>query len=90
MNKRLNDIHNGPQANTITRLREKFDRTALNGAFNEKTIYDANLLNMSNIIKRGITEAFLRNDNNKYYIYANININYVMITSKNGEDKTFS
>jgi hypothetical protein len=90
MNKRLNDIHNGPQANTITRLREKFDRTALNDAFNEKTIYDANLLNMSNIIKRGITEAFLRNDNNKYYIYANIHINYVMITNKNGEEETFN
>ena len=66
MNKLLDNIHSGNQEKTITRLREKFDRSALNDAFNEKTIYDANLLNMSNIIERGITEAFLRNDNNNF------------------------
>ena len=82
MNKLLTDINGVKLPESTTRNREKFDRTALNGAFQERTLYNnddsINENNMGSIIKKALTDAFLRNDNSKFTIYGNICISYIM------------
>ena len=90
MNKLLTNIHSKKLPDAITRVREQYDRTALNGAFQERIIYNErstsrpitndsiNFDNAIPIIQRALTDSFLRNDNSKFTIYGNICFSFFM------------
>ena len=88
MNKLLNNLH--PVAFPTATKREHrnaFERKALNDSFVEKTMYDVKMDDFINVLKRGITEQFLKNDHSKYTLYCNIAIEYIMFNHDDEEDK---
>ena len=88
MNKFLNKINDKVLPNTNTRNRQKHDRVALNGAFQEKVIYNERSVrnpvmgdsitehNLVSIVKKALTDAYIRNMDKNLYIYSNITISY--------------
>ena len=97
MNKFLNKISDKVLPNTNTRNRQPYDRVALNGAFQEKVIYNErsqlnpviddsiNFNNLTNIVKKALTDAFIRNTNKNFYVYSNITFSYYILYEDGNE-----
>ena len=79
----------GPQVKSVKReVRQAYERRALNGAFSERTNYDVPLDNLTSTCDNSLKVEFLKNDHIKYYLYANIRIEYVLRSEDDDDYRT--